>query len=124
MSMAEEKRHFTRVPFQVEAELKIDDRSYHCNEITNLSVGGCLLPLHERLKVGANCRVAIRLGGSTSDLIVQADGQISRAAPGAVAVKFTGFDPDSLFHLQNIVRYNASDADAVEKEVRDHFGKS
>jgi len=122
--MAEEKRHFTRVPFQVEAEIRIDDRSYHCNELTNLSVGGCLLPLDEGPQVGAKCRVRIRLGGSTSDLIVEADGQVIRAAPGSVAVKFTGFEPDSLFHLQNIVRYNSSDADAVEKEVRDHFGKS
>lgn len=120
--MSEEKRRFTRVPFKVEAELKIDDVTYRSDDITNLSVGGCLLPIQANCEAGAKCHVTIRLGGTSSDLSVAVEGKVLRAGPDAVAIKFTGVDVDDLFHLQNIVRYNSSDPDAVEREIRDHFG--
>ena len=37
-------------------------------------------------------------------------------------IKFTGIDPDSLFHLHNILRYNAVDPDRVEQEIDEHPG--
>lgn len=120
--MSEEKRKFTRVPFKVEAEVKTDDTTYRSVEITNLSVGGCLLPIRAALEIGAKCHVKITLGGTGNDLAVTVDGEVIRNTSEAVAIRFTSVDPDSLFHLQNIVRYNAPDADAVEKEIRDHFG--
>ncbi len=120
--MSEEKRRFTRVPFKVEAEIQIDDTLYHTEDISNLSVGGCLLPIQGDFEVGTSCRVKISLGGTSSELNVRVEGEIARNTPEGIAVKFTGVDLDSLFHLKNIVRYNSSDADAVEKEIRDHFG--
>jgi hypothetical protein len=50
------------------------------------------------------------------------EGEISRCDPGAVAVKFTRIDIDSLFHLHNIIRYNSPDPDKVEKEIHEHPG--
>jgi hypothetical protein len=120
--MSEEKRQFTRVPFKVEAELKIGEIIYRSDDISNLSVGGCLLPIHTNCEAGAKCHVKIRLGGTNSGLTVAVEGKVLRASPDAVAIKFTGVDVDGLFHLQNIVRYNSSDPDAVEREIRDHFG--
>ena len=120
--MSDEKRRFTRVPFKVEAELKVGDTLYRTDDITNLSVGGCLLSLQANCEVGATCQVLIRLGGTNSELTVTMEGTVLRKTADTVAIKFTGVDVDSLFHLQNIVRYNASDPDAVEREIRDHFG--
>lgn len=120
--MSDEKRRFTRVPFKVEAEVKIGDSSYRTDEISNLSVGGCLLPISVASEATAKCHVRIWLGGTSSELIVAVEGEIVRITPESVAIRFTGVDVDSLFHLQNIVRYNSSDPDAVEREIRDHFG--
>ena len=120
--MSDEKRRFTRVPFKVEAEVKLGDTSYRTEEILNLSVGGCLLPIAVAGAVGAKCHVKIWLGGTSSELIVAVEGEIVRVTPQSVAIKFTGVDVDSLHHLQNIVRYNSPDPDAVEREIRDNFG--
>lgn len=120
--MTEEKRRFTRVPFKIGAELKIDEQSYLIDEITDLSIGGCLASMKENLQVDTHCRLAMNLGGPTSELNVEIEGKIVRTQPGAVAIKFTGVELDSLFHLQNIVRYNASDPDAIEKEIHDNLG--
>ena len=60
--------------------------------------------------------------GTTSELSIQVKGKIMRCDARAIAIKFTGIDPDSLFHLQNIIRYNSPDPEAAEREIQDHPG--
>lgn len=120
--MSYEKRRFTRVPFKVKAEMTVNGVLYSVEEINNLSVGGCLLPIMEYIEPGTVCQVRILLSGISSDLSVRTDGKILRCDPGELAIKFTHIDPDSLFHLQNIVRYNSPDPELVEQEIRKNPG--
>ena len=120
--MSDEKRQFTRVPFNVTAELSVGDDLYTAEQIYNLSIGGCFVPVEAPLESGAACRLTIRLSGTNSKLFVQAHGEIIRNEKEAVAVKFTEIEPDSLFHLQNIVRYNHPDSEKIEQEIERHPG--
>ena len=95
---------------------------FNVEELCNLSVGGCLLPIAEDFKEGTACHVKILLSGTSSEMNIRIDGEIKRSEPGTVAVKFIRIDPDSLFHLQNIVRYNSPDPDAVDQEITRHPG--
>lgn len=122
--MSQEKRRFTRVPFKVHVQLTVDDFLYSSEEISNLSVGGCLLPITGDLEEGTQCHVRIMLSGTSSELSIGADGKIVRCTPDAVAVEFVRIDPDSLFHLQNVVRYNSPDPDAVEADLRKHLSRA
>lgn len=118
----DEKRRFTRVPFRVEAELEAGEKSYPIGEVYNLSVGGCLLAADLKLGKGTPCRVAISLSGANSEMSVSVHGEIVRCQAGEVAVRFVKIEPDSLFHLQNIVLHNCPDTDAVERELQEHPG--
>ena len=118
--MSEEKRRFTRIPFRVKAEMTVNGALYSAEEISNLSVGGCLLLIRADLEPGSACHVRIVLSGTSSELSVKVDGEVMRCDHGAVAVKFTCIDPDSLLHLRNIVHYNSLDPDAIEQEIQDH----
>jgi len=120
--MSDENRKFSRIPFKVKAELTVNDVVYSVEEISNLSIGGCLLPIKANLAVGTVCYMKILLSGTSSQLHIKIDGEIKRCAPGAVAVKFARIDPDSFFHLQNLVRYNFPDPDVIEKEIIEHPG--
>lgn len=120
--MSKEKRRFTRIPFKVSAEIMFHDFSYSTEEILNLSVGGCLLPVEADLEPGTGCDLKIIMSGTTSELSIRVKGEIMRSDAGEVAVKFTGIDPDSLFHLQNIIRHNSSDPETVDKEIQNHPG--
>ncbi len=120
--MSSERRRFSRIPFRVKAEITVDDAFYSAEDIENLSVGGCLLPITADIKPGTGCHVRILLTGTSSELIIRIDGEVSRCIPEAVAIKFTRIDPDSLFHLQNIILYNSPDPNVVEKEILDHPG--
>ncbi|MFC1884894.1 PilZ domain-containing protein [Thermodesulfobacteriota bacterium] len=120
--MVKERRRFTRIPFTFRTEMKVDDTSYVTDEISNISIGGCSLGIKADLKVGTLCEIIIRLSGDSSELNVSIRGEIIRCRDGIVAVKFTGIDPDSLFHLQNIVRYNSADPDKIEQEINERPG--
>jgi len=120
--MPDEKRRFTRVLFKVKAEMTVNDVLYSSEKINNLSVGGCLLPIEADVETGTKCRLKIMLSGANSKLSVHVGGKIIRCEPEGVAMKFTEIDPDSLFHLQNIIRYNHPDTDKVDQEINNFPG--
>ena len=104
--MPEEKRRFDRIFSDMSAEITVADTSFTVQQIVNLIVGGCLLEITDNLPVGAECTVKILIDGTQKGLRVRAVGEIIRNDPETVGVKFTRIGPDSLFHLQNIVRYS------------------
>jgi len=120
--MESEKRRFTRFTLDMNAVLYVDKVSYNVDKVSNISIGGCLLPIHADLKSDTPCALTIYLGMSESEISIKIDGVIIRSMDGDVAVKFTGIDPDSLFHLQMLARYNSSDIEKVEDEIRKHPG--
>lgn len=120
--MSDDKRSFTRIPFQMNTEVVIEDETYSTDKITNLSVGGCFLPIKINPEPETTCSVRIILEGTTEEIAVQVEGKIVRVTPEGLAVDFVSIDPDSLFHLQNIVKYNSPDADVIENEIAKHQG--
>lgn len=95
---------------------------YTVNEISNLSVGGCLVPIKADVEPGTTCNVKILLSGTISDMSIEIDGEIKHSTPDAVAIRFTRIDPEGLFHLHNIVRYNSPDPDTIDREISEHPG--
>ncbi len=120
--MGDEKRRFTRIIISLNGELTVRDQLFNFNEISNLSIGGCLLPVDQDLEEGTEVGLNIYLGDAENEPVIQIKGRVIRLLKNELAVRFTHIDPDSLFHLQNVVRYNAEDADAIEQEIKDHPG--
>jgi len=118
--MTAEKRRFSRIIFNVRARLTVGADAYTVERIVNLSVGGCQLEIDEALPVGEPCLFTIflpRMGPG-----VDVHGEIVRSSKGETGLKFTRIDPENLFHLQNIIRYNAEDPDRIEEEIKAHPG--
>jgi hypothetical protein len=120
--MPKEKRKFSRVIFRVAAEMTVGDATFTVDEIENLSVGGCLFPASRSFPIGTPCRVVISLDEAIDSPKVMVTGEIVRSDPERIGIKFVAIDPDSLFHLHNILRYNALDPDQIEQEIDDHPG--
>ena len=120
--MSEEKRRFTRVQFNMAADLTVNSSVISFSNVENLSVGGCLLVTSVRLEVGATCRFWLPLEQANPDLGVEVFGEIARCNGESVSVRFTKITPESLFHLQNIIRFNTPDPDRVDDEISEHPG--
>ncbi len=120
--MSEDKRRFSRIKFDVPAEVSFNEKTFKLNTIYNLSVGGGLFPLAENFDNGTECMVIIPLERENRSINVEVYGKIIRHTSDLVTIQFTRIDPDSLYHLQNIIRYNAPDSDIIEKEIKEHPG--
>lgn len=120
--MSQEKRRFSRIRFNMAAELTVNERNYFFSQVDNLSVGGCLFEPVEEIQTGAPCRLWLPLEPADPKLGVEVFGEISRCGGGTVSVRFTRIDPESLFHLQNIIRYNSVDPERIEEEIKEHPG--
>ncbi len=120
--MADNKRRFSRIPFSIKAEITINNESFSVDTINDIGVGGGSFPITAQPESGTICTVKIFLEGVSSELSINIEGKVLRSDPGAVIVQFVRIDPDSLYHLQNIIRYNAPDPDAVEEEINKHPG--
>jgi len=120
--MTDDKRKFTRFPFNAKAELIVEDTRYEIKAINNLSIGGCLLFVTPDLKSETLCQLRIQLGTTGNDPAVEVEGSVIRCADSEVAIKFVRIDPENLFHLHNIARYNSSDPEKTEDEIKKNPG--
>ena len=121
--MSSERRRFTRIPFDVGVHLNVDRQLYTADSIINLSVGGCVVPVTVHgVQPGMPCRITIPMGTDEDGIRVKVEGEVIRQDKLGLVVKFVGIDPDSLFHLQNIIRYNCPDISVVEQEMKSHPG--
>ena len=117
-----ERRRYIRFPYKMKSELVVQDKKYAFDEIINLGIGGCLLPVEVNLDPGTPCTLRIILKKTGNEPTVTVDGILVRSERGSVAIKFTRIDLESLHHLQKIARYNSPDPDKVEEEIKEHPG--
>ncbi len=120
--MVHEKRRFSRVHFGVEAQLLVNEKIYTTGEVMDLGIGGCLLGIAANLKPGAVCSLRMVLGDAENGPEIRVGGEVIRSDGGTVALRFKEIDPESLAHLQNVVRYNAEDSEPIEQEIKEHPG--
>ena len=121
-NMSEENRRFTRVKFRVPAIITVGSIVFSVKEITNLSIGGLLIPCEQEFDLLTKCIVQIPISGNTDNLCVQVEGEFVWRNAKSAAIKFTSISPDSLQLLQNIILYNAEDSDKIEFELKEHQG--
>jgi len=111
-----EKRRFSRIECNRAAELTVNDVVYPFSQVDNLSVGGCSLKTTADFSEGTGCRFWLPLEAAPG-LGVEVFGEIVRCDGESVGVRFTRITPDSLFHLQNLIRFNAPDPDQIDDEI-------
>lgn len=121
--MAGEQRRFSRIMFNVRASLETMGQVFEFDRITNLSVGGCMVETTMALPESLPGQEAVfKIFTDRTAPTVQVSGEIVRINDKEIGLKFTAIDPDDLYHLQNIIRYNAEDPDQIEKELNEHPG--
>lgn len=121
--MPTEKRRFSRIGLKMGATITTEEgRTYLVDELLNVSMGGCLVETREDYVIPSKCQLVIRLGEETDKIQVAITGTFVRREKGFTGIQFTHIDPDSLFHLQNLIRYNADDPDTIEHEIEKRPG--
>ncbi len=122
--MQSEKRKFSRIPLQFQLLIILEDGSEHrVDQVEDVSIGGCLISLQPEYAQQKTCTVKVVLGDNPEDgPTIEAHGNIVRQNATQLAIQFTKIDPDSLFHLRNLIRYNSPDPDKIDNEIQVNQG--
>lgn len=76
---------------------------------------GALFCPEPRLAAGRECTVVFSLA---KDIKVRLKGAIVRSSSDGMAIDFESMDESAFFHLRNMVRYAAEDADKIDQELQ------
>ncbi len=118
-----EHREFTRVPIKVWVEVRSKDAVIKIHETHDLSMVGISLQHQgEALPVGTLCDISVFLEGADPPVHVDMKGNVGRVTDENLCIEFTEVKFESYEHLQNLIRYNSKDIDAVDKEIDEHVG--
>lgn len=104
------------------AKLTIGEDIYSFKTVDNLSVGGCSLDIEGTISPGSECRLWIPLDSTTPALGIDVSGVVLRCTGDNLGIHFNTITPESLFHLHNLIRYNAPDPDQIDEEIALHPG--
>lgn len=117
----EDKRKFTRVPFQTTVRVTVGDKSLLARQLRDVSLGGVFVFSTESFTNGSVCDLELELRGPRSLLVIQAEGEVTRVEKDGMALKFTRIDLDGLIHLRHLIRIYSADPEVVDVEFRDNF---
>lgn len=110
--MDENKRRRSRVEAQFDAYVLLGDDKIPVQTL-NISMKGVLCSFDPRLTPGAECVLLFVL---TKEIRFRIASRIVRSVESGTAIDFVSMDEAAFFHLRNIVRYSADDADSIDKE--------
>ena len=116
----ENRREFTRVRIQLDAEISADDKASINGVAKDLSLNGVYIPCTGTLPIDTECSIGLFLDGR--DIRLEVTGKVTRQDEDGMAIEFTGVPLDDLEHLRNLIRFNAEDPNAVEEEFDSHIG--
>jgi PilZ domain. len=83
--------------------------------VCNISLKGLLAVPEDNVKTGSTGVVRITLA---KDAVIMIECRVIRSDATGVAIDFLPMDEQSFFHLRNLVRYNAPDADQIDAELK------
>ena len=109
----DERRRSTRVFFHTTASLHFEDADFSDCETANLSIKSVFIKGITGRALGDQCEIELHLSGSSSQLSLQMQGEVTRIVDGGIGIKFFETDLDSFYHLKNIVYYNSGNPDGL-----------
>lgn len=117
MKQTQEARRHSRSAVSIDGVIRLMNGVRLEGTTEDVSIGGLRMQCEHYLPVGHTVRVTLVLHGGSEDVRLEATGTVSRVDSRGVAIHFESVDTDAMPHLENLVRYNATDADRVEAEM-------
>jgi len=114
------QREFTRV--RVEVRVRVQAGTAGCSGLVrSVSMNGMAVQTEERLPLGTECDLTLVLAEGQAEIVLS--GRVVDHRPDGMAFQFTKVvGLESFEHLRNLVVYNTSEIEQVEREFSAHAG--
>ncbi|MFP4354074.1 MAG: PilZ domain-containing protein [Phycisphaerae bacterium] len=117
MQPDQERRHFSRVKYDVDATLEFQQELFE-SDLIDLSLRGALVSTGASPRKGQEVALRFSLAQSGVPVSVRCQGTVVRNDQRGVGIRFDQMDVDSFNELKAILSNNLGDADRVEHEFQ------
>jgi len=115
VSTAENRRHFSRIPFTATGQLSTVSARYEV-QLLDISLQGALvnLPATAQVELGEPCLLALQLG----DVSIKMAAELAHVAGQQVGLQCRSIDLESISHLRRLVEVNLGNSRLLERELK------
>lgn len=114
----QEKRKFTRIPFEEQVEF-VSKKGSFVGKIKNFSLGGLFVESEEEIpEKGEELALIFLLKDTEPPIKIFMKGEVVRQEEKGFGVKITGLNEESFLHLKNFFQYQLGLIDADLDEIR------
>ncbi len=118
MSGNENDREFTRVPINLSVELSCDGKIISSKNCQDVSMNGVYIISEEKFKADSTCEIKLLVESEE----IKAQGHVERVTENGMAIKFLGIELESYDKLYELIVFNSSNSEQMEKEFQEHVG--
>lgn len=115
MNTNNERRRFTRIPFDAECELH-SDKGSAVVQLVDISLRGALVESHHPLPVEMDDAVKLHLY-LANDILIEIPAILTHAQPPQYGFTAGEMEIDSITHLRRLVELNLGDEALLEREL-------
>jgi hypothetical protein len=123
MSGQKNDREFTRVPINLSVELSCDGKTIASNNCQDVSMNGVYVISEDKFKDNSSCDVKLFVNKDEKNIEeIKAQGHVERATENGMAIKFLGIEMESYDKLYELIVFNSTSSEQMEKEFQEHVG--
>ena len=113
-------RHFSRVPFHAQAQLRLDERTLDV-QLLDIALRGALVETSEAqsLVPYEKCTLTLSLAGGDESIVME--GVVVHLEGQHVGIECQHIDIGSLTQLRRLVELNTGDGDLMNRELSNLF---
>jgi orotate phosphoribosyltransferase len=116
-----EDREFTRVPMRIEVHLSSAEGVVKTLKTKDLSIKGVFVEAEEQWPESTECDVSLTLQAA-EPIIIEFKGKVERSLKTGMGIEFLEMSLESYEHLQQLLRYNSTETDKIDSEIKTHVG--
>ena len=122
MSGTKNDREFTRVPLNLNVELTCGEETISSKQCQDVSMNGVYVISENKFKENSNCQIKLFVMRDDHKEEIKAMGHVERNTENGMAIKFSGIDLESYDKLYELIVFNSSSSQQMEKEFQEHVG--
>jgi hypothetical protein len=116
-------REFTRVPINLSVELSCEGKTIISNNCQDVSMNGVYVISDDKFKESSSCDVKLLVNKDEKTCEeIKAQGHIERVTENGMAIKFLGIELESYDKLYDLIVFNSTSSEQMEKEFQEHIG--
>ncbi len=117
MPESNERRHFQRILFDADAELKCKNQTCHVH-LLDVSLKGALVELRDKKQDAPEAGLDVSLDIKLDDAVhITMQGPITHVEGDHIGVECSAIDIESITHLRRLVELNLGNSGILDREL-------